>query len=34
MNNFTNELSFDGVEVPVQNRIGEEATASATSSTA
>ncbi|WP_407691112.1 acyl-CoA dehydrogenase family protein [Rubrobacter marinus] len=24
MNNFTNELSFDGVEVPVENRIGEE----------
>ena len=24
MNNFTNELSFDGVEVPTENRIGEE----------
>ncbi|CAA9495347.1 MAG: Acyl-CoA dehydrogenase [uncultured Rubrobacteraceae bacterium] len=24
MNNFTNELSFDGVEVPAENRIGEE----------
>ena len=24
MNNFTNELSFEGVEVPAENRIGEE----------